>query len=300
MTGSVGGAIVPAVLAGAAVAVAGGLRAGPGLRLQDAVPGRGPLPGRPARDAVPWVRLPGHPVVSSQTRLLRRVLPVLVVAGAALLALGPAAALLAAGGVLAVTRVLAARRHERERALERGHAAEACAALAADLRAGRPAGAALALAADVAHGPFRTALQGAAAAAAWGGEVPAALLDPESLGASAVPEVLRGLAACWQVCGRAGSGLALSVERLADGLRARQVQERGVAAALAGPRASAALLGGLPLGGIALAAGLGAHPLHVLLHTPLGLGCTAIGTGLDALGLWWTGRIVQRARGAGR
>ena len=80
-----------------------------------------------------------------------------------------------------------------------------------------------------------------------------------------------------------------------DGGRARETQRRQVAAALAGPRASAALLALLPLAGVALAAGLGARPLHVLLHTPLGVGCLLLGAALDLLGLWWTTRIVARA-----
>ena len=51
----------------------------------------------------------------------------------------------------------------------------------------------------------------------------------------------------------------------------------------------------LPLAGVALAAGLGARPGYVLLHTPLGVGCLVLGLVLDGTGLWWTARLVARA-----
>ena len=70
---------------------------------------------------------------------------------------------------------------------------------------------------------------------------------------------------------------------------------RAVEAELAGPRATAGLLAVLPLGGLLLAAGLGADPVHQLLHTPLGAACAVLGVGLDLLGLAWTARLVRRA-----
>jgi tight adherence protein B len=112
-----------------------------------------------------------------------------------------------------------------------------------------------------------------------------------------VPEVLRALAACWTVCAGSGSGLAAAVERLEEGLRAEQSQRRAVDAELAGPRATAGLLAVLPAGGLLLAAGLGADPLSVLLTTPVGLLCLTAGLALDAVGLWWTGRLVAAAGG---
>jgi tight adherence protein B len=110
-----------------------------------------------------------------------------------------------------------------------------------------------------------------------------------------VPDVLAGLAACWQVCSSAGSGLAAGVDRLEEGLRAAEAQRRAIETELAAPRATAGLLAVLPVGGVWLAAALGAHPIHVLLHTSLGIGCLFVGLALDGLGLMWTGRIVNRA-----
>lgn len=266
---------LPALLAGSAVLCAG-LPTAASVRLRVLTATRGGTGASVSRAAPPGSLL----VASAAGGLL------LAGLGLAVLTLVVAAAL---------PRVHRARRRARDRTEEREHAVQACAALAAELRAGRPAGEALERAAEVARGPARGALSGAAAAARWGGDVPGAL--SAGAAASAVPEVLRGLGACWLVCTGAGSGLASAVERLADGLRARRAQERAVEAALAGARASAVLLSVLPLGGVALAAGLGAHPAHVLLHTPLGIGCLVTGVGLDALGLWWTGRLVSRAGG---
>jgi len=173
---------------------------------------------------------------------------------------------------------------------------EACAALAGELRAGRSPAQALDVAAGLAVGPSRTALSAAAAAAGMGGDVAGALRVTAGT-ATAVPEVLRALAACWTVCASSGSGLAAAVERLEQGLRAEQAQRRAVEAELAGPRATAGMLAVLPLAGLVLAAGLGADPLHVLLETPVGWVCLLAGLGLDGLGLLWTGRLVTRAGG---
>lgn len=221
----------------------------------------------------------------------------LLAGGAGLLWLGPVpAALLAAGAVLAL-RSWSGRRRAAEQAVERVRAVEACATLGGELRAGRTPAGALSAAAEVASGGSRTALAAAAAAAAAGADVPAALLQ-RGREPTAVPEVLRGLAACWAVCGAAGSGLAAAVERLEEGLRATLAQRRAVESELAGPRATAAMLALLPLAGLALAAGLGADPLRVLLHTPVGLVCLTAGVGLDVLGLRWTARMVARATDA--
>lgn len=210
-------------------------------------------------------------------------------------ATGAMVGLLVGGGAAAAAWAVWRRRQAAQaRQRERRSAAEACVALAGELRAGRSPAEALSTAAELTRGPAQGALLAAAAAARLGGDVPAALTSGVAAGSTA-PEVLRGLGACWQVCARAGAGLAAAVDRLAEGLRSQQAQEQAVEAALAGPRASATMLAVLPLAGVALAAGLGARPGHVLLHTPLGIGCLVLGLALDGAGLWWTARLVARA-----
>ena len=204
----------------------------------------------------------------------------------------------AAGGMVAAVlgrRAWRRRQLVRRREQERAGAGEALAVLVAELRAGRPPGVALAAAAEVAAGPLAEAFAAAARSDSFGADPVACLLSEAPH--SAVPELLRGLAACWAVCGSTGSSLASAVDLIAEGARAQHAHVLAVEAELAGPRASAAMLAALPLAGLALAAGLGARPLQVLLHTPVGIGCTVVGTGLELLGLWWTGRIVAAAGG---
>jgi len=266
--------LLSAGLAASAVGVLVVLPATAGLRLTALAPGRP----RPAASSA-W---------AGWGRLLL-VLPV------ALLVLGPVPALVGVVGAVLVRRWWGGRVLARAGDVERAAAVEACGVLAAELRAGRRPDEALAAAALVATGPSGAALRAAGAAAGLGGDVPAALLV--SGPGSAVPQVLRALAACWTVCASTGSGLAAAVERLEEGLGAEQAQRRALAAELAGPRATAALLAGLPLVGLLLAASLGADPLQVLLHTPLGLVCLVVGLALDLLGVLWTSRLAARAGG---
>jgi tight adherence protein B len=71
-----------------------------------------------------------------------------------------------------------------------------------------------------------------------------------------------------------------------------------VSTQLAGPRATAALLGALPAVGVLLGTGLGAAPLDVLLRTPWGLGCLVLGSLLTIAGVAWTERIARAAEEA--
>jgi tight adherence protein B len=258
---------VAALLAGLALAVALGW----------------PEPRRSLGPAVPVV-LPGW---------------LLVVPGAGLVVLlGPA------GGLVLVVLGIVARRAWRERQRTRGRAAEragaveALAVLGTELRVGRPPSDALAVAASVAVGPFAVGpfagtLQVASRSLTIGADPVAALRDGAAT--SAAPDALRGLAACVEVCASSGSSLALAVETVADAMRTDHRQRLVVEAELAGPRATALMLAGLPVAGTLLAAGLGARPLHVLLHTAVGGACLVVGVGLDLLGLWWTGRLVAAA-----
>lgn len=208
---------------------------------------------------------------------------------------GPVAAGLGLLGGHALLRAWTRRAAAAARREERSGAAEALAVLASELRAGRPTALALSGAALVAVGPLADGLGSAAVAGELGADPVEALL--RAAPRSAVPEVLRGLAACWQVCASTGSSLAAAVERLSVSLRADQAQRLAVASELAGPRATAAMLAVLPVAGISLAAGLGADPLEVLLHTPVGIACLGAGLGLECLGMWWTRRLVASAGG---
>jgi tight adherence protein B len=189
-------------------------------------------------------------------------------------------------------RVRAAVRRRTEADRERARAVEACAALAAELRAGRPPDAALGAVRSLAVGPTADVLAAAAAAASLGGDVPEVLA--RGAPSTASPALLRGLAACWSLCASTGAGLAAAVERLEAAERDALDRRREVRTELAGPRATARMLAALPVLGLLLAGGLGASPAW-LVSSPLGLACLVLGAGLDALGLLWTRRLVTRA-----
>jgi tight adherence protein B len=181
------------------------------------------------------------------------------------LAGGPVACPVAAGyaaiGVVALCR----RWRARADTTATVQALDAVTVLAADLRAG------LAPAAALAHA------------------LPA-------VGGSTVDDVRRigeRLAAAWQVADVAGVRLADLLDRLeADARGLRRVQVAAAAQA-AGARATAFLLAGLPVAGIALGYGMGTDPLHVLLRTPLGALCTAVAGAFQMAGLAWSARLAR-------
>jgi tight adherence protein B len=108
-------------------------------------------------------------------------------------------------------------------------------------------------------------------------------------------EGLRLLAACWRIGAERGATFAAVVDGLAATLRDEQAQRDEIRGQLAGPRATARLLFGLPALGLAMAVGFGGHPIAFLLTTIPGAVCLVLGCGLDLLGLWWTSRIATAA-----
>jgi tight adherence protein B len=172
----------------------------------------------------------------------------------------------------------------RRRAHERLRVIQALGALAAELEAGQPPGTALERA-----GGRPSAWPAALAAVTMGGDA------AQALGVDAQEhEVLRQLAACWQVGAGSGAGLAVSVGRLAATARAAEDVRVDLEGQLAGPRATARMLSLLPLVGIGFGIMLGADPLAWLLGTVPGRLCLLAGVVLTGLGALWTGRIAAR------
>ncbi|CAL9531277.1 hypothetical protein SUDANB176_04057 [Streptomyces sp. enrichment culture] len=253
------------------------------------------LAGGPAAGGGP----PGRPRVARGWRRIRGRLHAewwSPAAGVVLAVLGSSVLPVVAGaaGVPLLRRVRLAARERRMRE-SRGDAVIAlCGALAGEVRAGRQPGAALLTAARDSGG-LGDAQAAVLAAARFGGDVPEALAAAAGQPGS---EGLRGLAACWRVAVDQGAGLADGLDRLEAALRAERDQRADLRAQLAGARATAVMLAGLPAVGLALGTALGADPLHILLHTPSGLGCLAAGGVLEGLGLWWALRIVRGAEEA--
>lgn len=187
--------------------------------------------------------------------------------------------LLGAGRLL--RRARAARRADATRA----RVIELCDALCAELAAGQGAPGALARAAgdwDLVAPVARTA--------ATGGDVAGGLRAlAERPGAAA----LRVVAAAWQVSHRTGHGLATTLGRVAEDLRAGEQTRRVVAGELASARATARLLAALPLVALAMASGTGASPWPFLLGHPVGLACLGGGLGLGYAGLSWVEALAR-------
>jgi tight adherence protein B len=185
------------------------------------------------------------------------------------------------------------------RALTAGRTRQECSAatvevtfaLAGELRAGRTPSQALAAVAGVA-GPVRPALEAAHRAVAVGANAADELARAARLPGA---ERLRYVAAAWAVADSAGGRVAVVLERLSDAMDSEEELRRELDAAMAGPRATMFLLASLPLLGLVLGQTVGAHPLHLLLHRPLGWGLLAAAAVLDAVGVLVTRTIARAA-----
>ncbi|MFD5324774.1 type II secretion system F family protein [Streptomyces sp. NPDC127092] len=212
-----------------------------------------------------------------------------VAALVALLGSSPLPLLAGAVGVPLTGRRLRAARALRERKARADRVVALCGTVAGELRAGWQPAQALAFAART-TGALGGQEAAVLAAARFGGDVPEAL---RRAARDEGAEGLAGMAACWQVAVDGGAGLAAGLDRLEAALRAHQDQRERLRAQLAGAWATVAVLAVLPVAGLGLGAALGARPLWVLLHTPAGLACLAVGGALEAAGLWWAARIVR-------
>ncbi|MGH3992985.1 MAG: type II secretion system F family protein, partial [Pseudonocardiaceae bacterium] len=161
---------------------------------------------------------------------------------------------------------------------------DALAVLVAELRAGAHPSAAASAAAIDGHADASRALSVAAGAARLGGDVPAVLRSTSPV---LLRPWLRRLADAWSLADRHGIPLAdLLVAGRAD-TEQRVRFAADMQARLAGPRATAAVLAGLPLLGLALGHAMGAAPLRILGETGAGQVLLVVGTGLACAGVLW-------------
>lgn len=116
----------------------------------------------------------------------------------------------------------------------------------------------------------------------------AGMHDSSDLVVAGIRERLRTLASVIESTGAPAADL---LDRLVTDLRSTAKTEASLTANTAGIRASAGMLALLPLTGPILGAAIGADPLTVLLHTPVGMFCLVGAIGLQALGLLWSRRI---------
>ncbi len=196
----------------------------------------------------------------------------------------PAWQLLRLPGLDAAVRLVRVRRGAGR---SRAAAIELIAGLATELGIGAAPSVALARAARASPVPI---CRHALAAARFGGDVPRGL--DRDAAESRLPS-LGALAALWRVSENSGAGMAHAAHRLAGAEASAEAVRRELATQLAGPKASARVLAGLPAFGMLLGAGLGASPVAWLLGSPIGLLVLLAGLALEVAGLLWVRRLVR-------
>lgn len=251
------------------------------------------LPPRPARARLHRL----FPVTPSRWPIrLRRPNTALVAVVAGLLGgvlAGPGGAV--AGTALGGTawRRVTARKAARDRVAGTAGISAALGSLVGELRAGaHPAVAATSAGQDT-DPATALAMSTIAGTARLGGRVDAALLDLTARQPHlAVP--LARLAHAWRVAEVHGVALAEVLDAVRRDLDQRVRFTRQVTARLAGPRASAAVLAGLPVAGLLVGELSGAQPVHLLTSTPPGQVLLVLGAALTCAGVRWSNALADR------
>lgn len=222
--------------------------------------------------------------------------------GAACLAsgvLGAAVVLLPLTTVLAVsvvgaTAILRYRRRHRIRCAQReGRALEgALDVLVGELRVGAHPVRAFGVAAGETAGAVAESLRTVAARARLGADVAAGLRAAAK--SSALPAHWDRLALCWQLASEHGLAIATLMRAAQRDIAERQRFSARVTSSMAGARATAAILAGLPALGVLLGQLIGARPLAFLLDGRAGGWLLVVGSTLACGGLMWADRITDR------
>ncbi|AYG04199.1 type II secretion system F family protein [Gryllotalpicola protaetiae] len=110
------------------------------------------------------------------------------------------------------------------------------------------------------------------------------------------PAVAWGLfAATWSVAMRSGAPPGAALAGFAASIRRAAALHRELGVAFAGPRATARLVGLLPLVALGFGALLGFDTVHVLTATPVGWVCVGGGVALMVGSRRWSGRLLAAA-----
>ncbi|WKG03032.1 type II secretion system F family protein [Mycolicibacterium sp. HK-90] len=223
----------------------------------------------------------------------RTVVVLLGAVGAWLVPLPVALSVAMVAAVAAVRR----RRHlnRRERQRESAALQAALDVLVGELRTGVHPVSAFGTAAGEVSGPVSHGMGAVAARARLGADVAAGLDDVAS--GSYLPMHWERLAACWRLAHTYGLSIATLMRTAQRDITERERFSSHVEAAMAGPRATAAVLAGLPVAGVALGQLIGAEPLAFLCGPGVGGWLLVIGVFLACTGLMWSDRITDRALG---
>ncbi|MDH6680896.1 tight adherence protein B [Rhodococcus sp. LBL1] len=195
----------------------------------------------------------------------------------------------------AVAALTAGRRHRRRRASarrerERRGVLAGLDVVIGELRVGAHPAVACETAATECDGAAAEAFRRAAARARLGGSAASGLAAGEGV----VADDLHRVARAWAVAETHGLALAELLQAARADLVGRTRFRTRAEAGLAGARATAAVLAGLPVLGVGLGQLMGASPARILLGGGLGAVLLVVGAVLVAAGLLWTDRITDR------
>ncbi len=164
--------------------------------------------------------------------------------------------------------------------------------LVGELRVGAHPVAAIGVAAKESDGCVAQSLRSVASRAFLGADVAAGLRAEAQRSTS--PGHWERLAVCWQLAHTHGLAIATLMQAAQRDIVERRRFHRGVEAGMAGARATAAILAGLPLLGVLLGQSIGADPLSFLFSQGAGGWLLVVGSGLTCCGLLWSDRITSR------
>lgn len=164
--------------------------------------------------------------------------------------------------------------------------AEALGTMVAELRRGAPAALAAESAAADASGQAAATMRLLAGTARLGGDLP--IGEPGGQG----PDYAC-LAKAWSLSRRHGLPLAELLDAVRRDVLASARFAARIDAAMSGPRASAAILAGLPSLGLLLGQAMGAAPLQVLIDTSAGRLLLVTGAALILAGVAWSTRLTR-------
>lgn len=218
--------------------------------------------------------------------------PMLVLGAVAASLMLPPAVLLATA-LLAGTVVGRRRRalRERRRRADGRTLAAALEVLVGELRVGAHPVLAFAVAAAECEGEVGASLRAVAARAGLGADVAGGLSAVADR--SPVAGLWSRLAVCWQLAAEQGLGMSALMSAAHRDIVERQRFTDRVEAGLAGARATALILAGLPVLGVLLGQLIGAQPVTFLAGRGAGGWLLVIGVALICLGLLWADRITE-------
>lgn len=195
----------------------------------------------------------------------------------------------AVAGATAVVRTRT-RRALRRRDSEAESLQDALEVLVSELRVGAHPVAAFDAAAGETGGRVAASLRAVAARARLGADVAAGLHDTAR--SSALASQWHRVAVCWELAQTHGLSIATLMQTAQRDVAERQRFSSRVSAGMAGARATAAVLAGLPVLGIGLGHVIGADPVRFLLTGGAGGWLLLVGVTLSCAGLMWSDRIT--------